>query len=245
MAIIYEPQPIPASAFQAAFDLERDKSYPAVDAYVERLGYPLERERYEAAARVLSCPVKASPPNWQHGRVIYATWRAHLEACPERLAVTALDIGTAKGYSALCALWAILDSGHEANVHSVDLLPPRDRVRRGTIVETDGLLTLAEILAPWPEAQRITFHERTGAGWLAKHPGRVHLAFVDGKHSYEAVSTEAGMLAERQKPGDVVMFDDCQMPGVGKAVKQAGKWYDLSYLELGTVNRMYAIGVRK
>lgn len=243
MSLNTTPQTQTAEDYARIFDLERQQSYPSVDAWEEGMGFAVARDRLEAAGRVLSCPIKAASPNWQHGRVIYATWRNYLFDGSD--SATVLDVGSAKGFSALCARWALDDSLYGGTVDSVDVMPPSARVRRNTPAEVGSLKTLHEILEPWPEAKRITFHESTGAGWLQKHPSRVHLAFVDGKHSYEAVKVEARMLADRQRPGDMVIFDDTQMIGVGKAVKEAGKYYNLSYLALGSVNRCYAIGVRK
>lgn len=246
----YAPQQTPANEYDRIFELERVNGYPSVDEFEGRMGFALERARLESAARVLSCPFKAAAPNWQHGRVIYAAYRNYLAQGKNRQ-VHMVDIGTAKGFSALCALWAGLDA-HEAgqvyglSVTSTDVLPPSARVRRNTIAEVESLRTLDEILEPFPEATRIGFMEWTGARLLSAIYDRINLAFVDGKHNYEAVSEEARMLAERQQPGDLVIFDDCQMLPVGKAVKKvAATCYDLTYLELGSVNRTYAIGVRK
>lgn len=243
MSLDTRPQTFTPEDYARIFELERRQFYPAVDAFEQRMGYALDREKLESAGRVLSCPIKAAAPSWQQGRVIYAAWRHYLAQGDGP--VTALDIGTAKGFSALCALWAVRDSQRGGEVHSVDVMPPTARVRRNTPAECDSLKTLAEILAPWPEAQTIRFHELTGAGWLQKHKGRVNLAFVDGKHSHEAVSVEAQMLAARQESGDLVIFDDVQMPPVGKAVRESGRYYDVEILALGSVNRAYGIGVRK
>lgn len=248
MSLDTRPQTYTAEDYARIFELERQQEYPAVDAFEQRMGFAIDRGRLEAAARVLSCPIKAAAPNWQHGRVIYAAWRQALHHGSGE--VVAADIGTAKGFSALCALWAITDAGREAGyVYSTDVVPPDARVRRNTIAEVGGLRTLSEILDPWPEALAvIDFRCATGVEMLkdmACLNDRVHLAFVDGKHSHEAVSVEARMLADRQEPGDRVIFDDVQMPPVGKAVKHAERWYDIEYLALGSVNRCYGIGVRK
>ncbi len=246
MSLNYAPQTQTADDYQRIFELERQQDYPSVYAWECGMGFAIDKERLENAARVLSCPIKAAAPSWQHGRVIYATWRNYLAQRPERDLVRIVDIGTAKGFSALMANYALLDSPHDAIVMSADVMPPTARVRRNTVAEVDELKTLYEILEPFPEAMGIQFVEKTGIGLLESLSGRIHLAFVDGKHSYEAVSVEAKLLAARQQPGDLVIFDDVQMPPVGKAVeKVAGKYYDLSRLELGSVNRAYAIGVRK
>lgn len=231
---------ISAQMYAVAFHRERLQSYPMIDAVEARCGYALDRERLESAARVLACPVKKSPPNWQHGRVLYALTRQYLEG---RDSINALDIGTAKGFSALCLLWAAHDAGARGHVTSVDVLDPRAHVSRNTVAEVDGLKTLAEILAPWPETQAIAFLKSTGQQYLQEHPERVHVAFVDGKHKYEAVSWEAALLAERQQSGDLVMFDDVQIDGVRKALKEQ-RAYDLEYVDVLT-NRRYAIGRRR
>ena len=253
VSLKYAPQTYTREDFDRIFEIERRNDYPTVDAWEEGCGFKVERERLEAAARVLSCPIKAAAPNWQHGRVIYATWRNYLDARIVARAgevtlaypVTALDVGTAKGFSSLCARWAIDDSCVQGTVDSVDVMSPKARVRRNTVAEVDELKTLWEILEPFEAAERIAYHECTGIQWLRRTSGRVHLAFVDGKHSYEAVREEAKLLAKRQEPGDLVIFDDTQMPPVDKAVQESAKYYDLSYLPLGSVNRRYAIGVRK
>lgn len=233
-----------ADAYSEAFGREAFNVYPAVDALEVEYGYAMAVERYLDAARVLACPVKASPPNWQHGRVLYSVTRRYLEGWDTSIRFfNMLDVGTAKGYSALCLLWALKDAGKAGQVVSVDVIDPIERVRRNTIAEVDGYLTLADTMKPWPEAQEIAFRKSTGQAWLTANPSRIHVAFLDGKHSYEAVSWEASLLASRQRPGDVVMFDDVHMPAVRKAVSEL-KTYDVRYLELKP-ERHYALGRRQ
>lgn len=227
--------------YQRAFDAERLMLYPSVAEFEARLGYVADRARLEDAARVLACPLKTHAPNWQHGRVLYALTRAYIAQHGGHL--TCLDVGTAKGFSALCMQWALTDAGVPGVVYSVDVIDPLAREPRNTVAEVDGWKTLREILAPWPESYPIIFKQSTGQRWLVEHAGRVHVAFLDGKHTYEAVSWEAALLAERQKPGDVVMFDDVQIDGVAKAVKELTA-YELEYLEV-LLHRKYAIGRRK
>lgn len=243
MSLNYTPQTVTTAQFAEIFALERLQEYPAVDTFVAAKGFDIGRARLEDAARVLSCPFKAVPPNWQHGRVIYAALRARYSHIQE--AVVHVDIGTAKGFSALCARWAIEDAGLHGTVHSADVMPPKARVRRSTPAECDGLKTLAEILAPWPEAERIVFYESTGVDLLNRVDARIHSAFVDGKHSTEAVSQEWRLLAKRQEPGDVAIFDDIQMPAVALGLKGASKSYVFETVALGSINRAYAIGVRR
>lgn len=244
--------------YQAAFERERAVEYPVMDALEARYGYALDRARMEAAARVLACPLKANPPNWQHGRMVYAVTREYLhrqvgpvdeEGRWQPFAASLLDVGTAKGFSALCLLWAINDAVGAGDdvagcVTSVDVLDPSEKVRRNTVAEVDGYKTLAEILAPWPEAQDIEFLKSTGLEWLRAGRERVHVAFIDGKHTAEVVAEEGRTLAKRQIAGDVVMFDDLQIAGVWHAVESLRPLYDLERVSLGN-GRVYAVGVRR
>jgi predicted O-methyltransferase YrrM len=226
--------------YAAIFERERLVQYPVVDAFERRMGYAIDRAKLEKAARVLACPLKKSPPNWQHGRVIYSAIRNYVGASWNH---NLLDVGTAKGFSALCMAWAMADSQYPAVIVSVDVLDPHERVRRNTVAEAEGPKTLSQILAQWPESQSINFIKSTGQKWLQEHPARVHVAFIDGKHSYEAVSWEAALLAERQQTGDLAIFDDAQIDGVAKALKEL-RSYELEYLEV-LPTRRYAIGRRK
>jgi hypothetical protein len=234
---------ITVEQYAAAFHQERLVEYRVIDAIEQRCGYALDRQKLEAAARVLACPVKKSPPNWQHGRVLYAITRQYAARLTRDERIVALDIGTAKGFSAICLYWAIWDSDRIGGVHSVDVRDPNGCEPRNTVAEVGEPKNLYEIMEPWPETSQITFYKSTGQKWLQEHDVRVRVAFVDGKHSYEAVSWEGALLAERQQTGDLVMFDDVQIEGVAKAVKEL-RAYDVEYVDV-LPNRRYAIGVRK
>lgn len=236
---------VSAEEYRAAFAKERARTYPMIDAIEARYGYAIDRERLEQAAAVLACPVKASAPNWQHGRVLYAVTRKYLAPFRGEDGFNVLDIGTAKGFSALCLRWALDDSNclHDL-VTSVDVIDPAARTPRNTIAEVDGYLTLAETLRPWPEATDITFARSTGVDWLHAHPERIHVAFVDGKHNGHVVRREGVLLTARQQTGDLAIFDDVHIPDVSVAVNTLHHDYRLEYVEV-LPNRHYAIGVRK
>jgi predicted O-methyltransferase YrrM len=234
------------SDYQRVFDAERVNEYPVIDAIEARTGFAIARGRLEGAARVLACPVKKHPPNWQHGRVLYSLARAYVFHANGDL--TLIDVGTAKGFSALCLEWALTPPdgdglAHTGRVVSVDVLDPSERVRRNTVAEVDGYKTLREILQPWPESSGIDFRKSTGAEAIAS-VDRVHVCYLDGKHAYEAVSTEIGLLVERQQPGDLVIWDDAQIEGVSKAISEAKNHYQIERIAL-LPHRAYAIGVRR
>lgn len=207
--------------YDAAFDCECLNIYPEIDAFEQEMGFALDNDRLLSAARVLACPVKVNPPSWQHGRILYAALR-HYIATTKLSDLTVLDIGTAKGFSALCMQWALNDAGVLGHVISLDVINPNAQVRRNTVAEIDGFRDLHETLAPWPAAKQISFLHSTGAGWLRKDKRRVHFAFVDGKHEYNTVLEEGTRLRKNQENGDTIVFDDVQKPKVAKAIAAIG-----------------------
>lgn len=232
-----------ADDYQRIFAAEGLQEYPCIEAFEQRMGFAIDRDRLEHAARILCCPVKAQPPNWQHGRVLYAAARRYLDEWVHGPVVT-LDIGTAKGFSALMVRYAVEDDGTEASSFSVDVIPPCDRVRRNTIAEVNGLRTLFETVAPFPEAERITFVESTGIDFLLAVNKRIHIAFVDGKHDGKIVKREGELIAERQMSGDLCIFDDVHIKDVHRAVASLLDRYQFEYLR-PLHKRAYAIGVRR
>lgn len=206
--------------YEAAFALECQSNYPAIDDFVDIFGHEQEIDGrwFRDAARVLACPVKINPPCWQHGRVLYSSLREFCSSWKSGSPLNVLDIGTAKGFSAIVMARALEDAGQPGDITSVDVLDPQARVRRNTVAEVGGLKTLYEIVAPWPESRRVKFVCAKAENWLMMHRERVHYAFVDGKHSYEAVKKELAYLSQAQQTGDVIVCDDLQVPGVEKAI---------------------------
>jgi len=148
--------------------------------------------------------------------------------------VLLLDIGTAKGFSALCMLWALLDSRPHVTgrVVSLDVIDPQARVRRNTIAEVDGYKTLAEILKPWPEASQIEFIQSTGVHWLSEHFDHITFAFIDGKHKYDQVRLEAQLISQRQLHEDYILFDDVHIEGVFKAATELKDYEMAAHVKL-------------
>lgn len=232
------------------FGGERGKEYPALDALESLLGRKIRRDILEDMAFSLACPLKANPPNWQHGRVLYAL--AHMRAgrgsSGDELF---LDIGTAKGFSALCMALAVADAGGRQSVHSFDVIDPDARVERNSVAELEGLKTLHELTKAWqPHDVPIFFHKTPGMFFNQHIPrARIAGAFVDGKHKKTDVLAEALLIAARQDSGDWILFDDAQIAGVGEAVEAFKKTVGIVYLfqtiEVIPGKRSYVLAVRK
>lgn len=233
-----------------AFESERVHEYAAVDVYEARCGFAMPRGELEGLARTLACPVKKNPPNWQHGRVIYSRLCQHLTSpllVGARVPMLVLDVGTAKGFSACVMACALRDVGRvDVAVVSVDVVDPAAPVVRNSVAEVTGPLTVYEFTGQYiPPGVRVTFHGGGSGAWFDTTRGdgvRIPFAFVDGKHSTEMVLREAEEIGARQYAGDVVIFDDCQLDPVARAVA-AIRQYRVEFLDIGP--RRYALGVRR
>lgn len=237
-----------AEEYRAAFERERANDYKVMDAIEEELGFTLEHDWLLEAAADLSCPVKRNPPCWQHGRLLYAYLRRYLaDNQPFRVPEpTIVEIGTAKGFSACVMAWALVDwfKGRTGSIHSVDMIDPEARVARNTPAELEGLKTVPELVAPFmPPEACVAFYGGGSEAFLeAWGDRRINFAFIDGKHDFEHVTKEARMISLCQKPGDLMIFDDLQFPGVRKAVSRISG-YGLRPIRL-TKDRIYAVAVK-
>jgi predicted O-methyltransferase YrrM len=227
--------------YREAFSKESARRYPIVDAFETEHDYAIATDRLLDAARILACPVKVNAPCWQHGRLLYTALRSYVSAGVGPFNV--LDIGTAKGFSALMMRWALDDAGVDGAVTTLDVLDPKARVRRNSVIELNGYKTLSEFLTPYDGGYRITCRQSTGIDYLLKHGDRIHFAFVDGKHTGEVVAQESRLLSKVQQAGDVIVFDDVHLADVRAAVETVSDRYALRYLEV-LPHRAYGIGVR-
>lgn len=232
-----------AEDYHRIFEAEQVNEYPEVDAFERSCGFAVNRTQLEYAARVLACPLKVNPPVWQHGRVLYSATRRRLQG--ETAPGVLLDIGTAKGFSAVILAWAARDAQWPGEVHSVDIVDPAARVRRNSVREAGGdLFTAHEFIEPFqPEGVPVHLHGGGSMALLHKFTGPLTLpvAFVDGKHDRHAVAQEGRAIRELQARGDIIVFDDLQITPVALAVRDLGG-YRLEYVRAGF--RHYAIATR-
>jgi predicted O-methyltransferase YrrM len=231
--------------YDEAFERARKVEYPELDRFEALAGYAVNRERLEAAARVLQCPIKANAPNWQHGRVLYTLARQYIEWA--EAPTVFLDIGTAKGFSACVLSWAIADADVcDHRIVSVDIVDPEAFIARNSVIECEKLMTVQQFVAPFAApGVDCKFYGKGSAHWLNLTRADVHVgfAFVDGKHTFQAVAFEALSIEKRQREGDVIVFDDTQIPDVHKAVMQLRR-YRRDAIYLSGARRCYCVAVK-
>ncbi len=238
------------ATYRFLHDEVRNRENPAIDEFIRSTGYEISEEFLEDLALHTQVVIKKSALNYQHGRILYAVLRKYAEDFPNEEEVRILETGTARGFSALCMSRALGDAGVPGCIITIDRLPHHVQMMWNCIDDHDGTKSRASLLEPWSvERDRCIFLTGESKSVLASlGMSRIHLAFLDGEHSKEAVLREFAFVESRQVLGDIVVIDDVtplKFPGVVSAVawiERAGK-YKVTQI-LSSNDRGYAIAHR-
>ena len=228
------------------------REFDLIDDWEKLLGFAVDKSWLDNLAFRTQVTVKSSSLNWQHGRVLYSAMRRSLDINGFRDgSYTFLETGTARGFSSICAARALIDSGQNGTVITIDSLPHDTRMLWNVVTdEINGPITRSQLLEPWEEElKRIVFVQ----GWTRKVFSRIGLtsidfAFLDAQHKFKDVLREFRWVAERQGPGSVVLFDDVtpgKFDGVVAAVDliESEGNYEVNRLNVSE-ERGYAIATR-
>lgn len=133
---------------------------------------------------------------------------------------TVLNIGTARGHSAVCAAKALEEANRKGVVHTIDIIKPDQAIKwhADKHPPTDPLsgieITMEELVRKFhdPHNNKVPMHFHTGdslevlANWDREPPD---LVFHDGSHTYKSVITEIQMTTSMGESLPVSVFDDC------------------------------------
>lgn len=235
--IVYTPwydQPIcsgPMATREAYLQLAREaagKTYEDVDAFELQVGFTIGRGWLDNLALHTQVILKDSPICYAHGRVLYGALSRYLKEHPPQSPadrVTIIETGTSRGFSALCLAKALHDQKRAGAILTFDVLPHNTSIYWNCVDDWDsGPLSRAELLRPWRDllADYIVFHQGDTRLELPKtQVERVHFAFLDGAHTFDDVMFEFGQVKDRQRSGDMIVYDDYtphQFPGLVSAV---------------------------
>lgn len=199
--------------------------YPLVDEWEKNYGYAINSDWLHELALHTQVVIKESKICYPHGRLLYTVIRDYVER-NQASYINILETGTARGFSSLCMAKALEDSNVEAKILTFDILPHTISIYWNCIDDTEKPKTRQELLQNYQaliDRYLIFFHGDTRVYLPKAHVSRVHLAFLDGAHSYEDVLREFAHVKEKQMSGDVMFFDDyteAKFPGIVSAVDE-------------------------
>jgi predicted O-methyltransferase YrrM len=240
-----------AKTYIDLWEAERKNSYPEIDAYEKETRFAVDSDWFHGLALHTQIVIKQSPLCYQHGRVLYSALRSYIvDVNPHN--VTILETGTARGFSATVMAKALADGEAVGKIITFDLLPHDTHLLWNCIDDHEGPKTRRELLSKWatlidPSLIFVESDSRIGLDRIAT--GRIGFAFLDGAHTYRDVMGEFNSVQERQKPGDVIVFDDYSpevFEGLVRAVDEGcERWhYDKKLLRSGG-RRAYVVARRR
>ncbi len=195
--------------------------------------------------------IKGSEPNFQHGKIIYALLGDYNKKVSNGdSAYTFLDVGTAKGFSAIIMSRFIINNSLNADIHTVDIIGHNNKKYWNSILDVEkGKLSRKEFLEPYNKyLGNITFHKGKTKKILPKIKSkRINFAFIDGSHEYEDVLFEYNFIKSKQKKGDIILFDDVtnKFEGIKRLINEIAEFslYSVKKIESSKF-RAYAIAER-
>lgn len=169
---------------------------------------------------------KSSKLLYVHGYLLYAALTDYIKQQPDNTSLTILETGTARGFSSVCLAKALDDAKQPGRILTIDVLPATMPLYWNCIHDVDGKKTRFELLQKWSHLvqNHVTFIQ--GFSSLVMRQlglSRIHFAFLDGEHTYQALSRELRYVSALQQPMDMIICDDYtpdQFPGVVQAVDE-------------------------
>ena len=206
------------------------KPHSEIESLEKMTGFEIETEWIDDLALHTQIQIKNSELCYAHGRLLYTVLSDYIqkkrEAGVEVRALTILETGTARGFSALCMAKALSDMACDGTILTLDLISHSESHYWNCIDDNQRRKTRKELLARWSDlVERHIVFLRGDTRFLLERLvlGKVDFAFLDGAHTFEDVMFEFKQIRDLQKSGDIIVYDDYtpgKFPELVKAVDE-------------------------
>jgi hypothetical protein len=106
---------------------------------------------------------------------------------------------------------ALRDAERAGKILTVDVLHAERPIYWNSIADAEGPKTRLELLEPWSDLveDHVVF-VRADVAVALEQIGipRIHFAFLDAEHTFDAVQGELAFVVAHQEAGDVIVCDD-------------------------------------
>jgi cephalosporin hydroxylase len=187
------------------------RNEPLLAALRERFGSLPEAAFVDELALATQVVPKDEELDWSHGFLLYAALTSYLARTGSNRPVTILETGTARGFSAVCMARALRDTGRAGTILTVDVLHAERPIYWNSVADTEGPKTRLELLDAWSDlVEDYVVFLRGDVAVALEQLGlaRIHFAFLDAEHTFDAVQRELAFVAAHQRSGDVIVCDD-------------------------------------
>jgi len=133
------------------------------------------------------------------------------------------------------------------NLITLDVLPHNKPIYWNSITDLDGKKSRKDLLRDYQEyTDDITFIQANTRINLERiQVDRINFAFLDGAHKYDDIMKESSFVVQRQKVGDIILYDDYNetiFPGIVKGVNEICESHNYNLTIVGGKDgRFYAI----
>ncbi len=151
----------------------------------------------------------------EHGKILYKTILQKKTLGMDKL--TILDIGTARGFSSIIMARALIDTGLDGKVYTVDIIDHHKKLCWHVQKQKDDEplaeinITRFQIWNKWfkNESVKILPMTEKSLNVLEKWKyGMIDIAFLDGCHTYKSVKNELELLHPLLNRGGICILDD-------------------------------------
>lgn len=191
------------------FEEARKKTYEKIDKILFIKNFDIDKFWLDNLALHTQVVKKKSQINYQHGRILYSFLRKYISENKISF-INIVEIGTARGFSAVCMSKAINDENINGEIITIDIIPNDKSFFWNCIDDHEKPKTRYELLSKWQnELKNINFLTGPSRFVLKRiKANRIHFAFIDGMHDFENVKKEFNFISSRQKKNDIIIFDD-------------------------------------
>jgi len=223
--------------------------YKEVNELENRLGFSIDQTWFHELGLLTQVNIMKYKICYQHGRVLYTYLRNYLQNT-QKSNINILETGTARGFSSLCMAKALSDHDVSGRITTLDVIPNRKKILWNCISDViHGKVTRYQLLNAYKKLidEYIIYLQGDSKLTLNKlDVPRVNFAFLDAVHNYEYVDIEFSYIQDRQKKGDIVIFDDytIHFPGVMNAVDELCEKYDYDKIIL-SINEENGFAIAK
>ena len=199
--------------YQHLWNVAKDIENKEIDQLENQMGYSVDKVWLDDLALVTQVSIKKSATDFAHGRMLYTTLRNYAESRIDPTgSITIIETGTARGFSSICMAKALHDANIPGKVLTFDVLPHDIKMYWNSITDHQkGPISRKNLIDQWRKLSEnyIVFHEGVSAFEMAKiYVDRVNFAFLDAAHTYKDVIDEFNLIRDKQRTGDIIIFDD-------------------------------------
>ena len=166
---------------------------------------------YHRASRILR-----GGDGGEHGLLLYKLLTSKHSNCP-RHPILSLDVGTARGFSAIAMARAILDADIQGRIYTVDIIDQHEP-RNWHVAKQQSdeplvgvQIARSKIWDQWYEEEAKVISPITGRSsevLKSWNHGDIAFAFIDGDHRYHVVKADLEMLDTLMAEGGQIVLDD-------------------------------------